>query len=118
MSEQKLDLILQELQKVNVRLDNLEEGQARLEHRQGKLEQRQNTLEEGQASLLARQKELYQLVRAIHDRHEETDAKLDSLTMDVHNLHGEVTSMKNDITYFDRKTGEHDREIFKIKHRM
>ena len=33
-----------------------------------------------------------QLIRAIHDRQEETDAKLDALSMDVHHIRGEVTS--------------------------
>lgn len=43
-------------------------------------------------------KELHQMTRAIHDRQEETDAKLEALTMDVHKLHGEVTSLKQDVS--------------------
>lgn len=34
------------------------------------------------------------IVRAIRDRQDETDAKLDALSMDVHKLHGELTSVK------------------------
>lgn len=35
-----------------------------------------------------------QLAKAIRDRQEETDAKLESLTMDVHKIHGELSSLK------------------------
>lgn len=38
--------------------------------------------------------ETNEIVRAIRDRQEETDAKLDALSMDVHKLHGEVASVK------------------------
>ncbi|ERI09756.1 hypothetical protein [Aneurinibacillus aneurinilyticus] len=41
-------------------------------------------------------KELQQITRAIHDRQEETDAKLEALAMEVHKLHGEVASVKED----------------------
>ncbi|MGG5253695.1 hypothetical protein ACQYAD_09385 [Neobacillus sp. SM06] len=40
------------------------------------------------------QKELNQIVRAIRDRQENTDAKLESLSMDVHNIRGVITSIK------------------------
>ncbi|MNP83219.1 hypothetical protein D3C76_1821030 [compost metagenome] len=34
------------------------------------------------------------IVRAIRDRQEESDAKLDALSMDVHKQHGELSSLK------------------------
>ncbi|HHW36071.1 MAG TPA: hypothetical protein GXX18_02015 [Bacillales bacterium] len=37
------------------------------------------------------QKETNEIVQAIHDLQEETDAKLDALTIDVHKIHGIVT---------------------------
>lgn len=40
------------------------------------------------------QGELHQLTRAIYDRQEETDARMESLTMDVHKATGSVTSLK------------------------
>lgn len=64
--EKKLDLIFNELQNINQRIQNIESGQ----------------------------KELNQMVRVIHDRQEETDAKLESLTLDVHKVHGELSSLK------------------------
>lgn len=74
--------------------------------------------------------ELKQIATALRDRQEETDVKLDALSMDVHKLHGELSSVKSTVTdikqnmatkddliYFDKKTAEHDRELFKIKNR-
>lgn len=37
-----------------------------------------------------------QMIRAIYDRQEETDARQEALTMDVHKLHGEVASIKEE----------------------
>lgn len=37
-----------------------------------------------------------QLIRAIYDRQEETDARQEALTMDMHKLHGEVASIKEE----------------------
>ena len=37
-----------------------------------------------------------QMIRAIYDRQEETDARQEALTMDVHKLHGEVTAIKEE----------------------
>lgn len=45
-------------------------------------------------SLKSGQLELNQLVRVIHDRQEETDARIESLSMDVHKVIGELTSLK------------------------
>lgn len=38
--------------------------------------------------------ELKEMVLALRERGEETDAKLESLAMDVHKLHGELSSLK------------------------
>lgn len=35
-----------------------------------------------------------QLIKAIHDRQDETDAKLEGLSINVHKLHGELASIK------------------------
>lgn len=40
------------------------------------------------------QKKLNQIVQAIRDRQENSDAKLESVSMDVHKLHGEMTNIK------------------------
>ncbi|SDZ31106.1 hypothetical protein SAMN05421736_109146 [Evansella caseinilytica] len=45
-------------------------------------------------TLKAGQDELNHMVRAIHDRQEETDAKLEALTMDTHKVRGELSSQK------------------------
>ncbi len=55
------------------------------------------------------------LTRAIFDRQEETDAKLEALTMDVHNLHVEVTDIKTRLAFNTYKITENELEIFKLK---
>ncbi|MGG1664226.1 hypothetical protein [Brevibacillus sp. NRS-1366] len=47
--------------------------------------------------LLEGMNELRQVTRAILDRQDETDAKLDALTMEVHQLKGEVAELKRDV---------------------
>lgn len=42
-------------------------------------------------------KELQQVTRAIYDRQEEADAKLEALTMDVHHIKGDVAILKADV---------------------
>lgn len=46
--------------------------------------------------MVSGQAELLQIVRSIRDRQETTDAKLDALTMEVHKIHGELTSIKKE----------------------
>lgn len=42
-------------------------------------------------------KELQQVTHAIFDRQEETDAKLEALSMDVHHIKGDVATLKEDV---------------------
>lgn len=63
-----------------------------------------------------------QLLKAVIQRQEETDAKLDAISTDVHKLHGEINYIKEemsdikttvDFTY--QKTTKNELEIFKLK---
>ncbi|WP_318614195.1 hypothetical protein [Sporosarcina sp. YIM B06819] len=56
------------------------------------------TLESGQNNLKTGQQELKEIVVALLDRHEETEAKLENLSMDVHKMHGDVTSIKEQLS--------------------
>ena len=71
--EQKLDLILSELQNLNKRIGHIE-----TEFQTVKSQLDENT----------------QLTKAIFHRQEETDAQLDAISMDVHKLHGEMSGIK------------------------
>lgn len=53
-------------------------------------------LKESQGLMQIQLNETNAIVRAIRDRQEETDAKLDALSIDVHKLHGEIASIKED----------------------
>ena len=46
-------------------------------------------------SLESQTTENTQLLKAVINRQEETDAKLDNMAMDIHKLHGEVTSLED-----------------------
>ncbi|WP_127580307.1 hypothetical protein [Paenibacillus koleovorans] len=43
-------------------------------------------------------KELTQIVTAVRDRQDETDAKLEALAMDVHALRGDMTQVQQDLS--------------------
>ncbi|WP_416876582.1 hypothetical protein, partial [Kitasatospora sp. SC0581] len=68
--------------------------------------------------------ELYQIVRAIRDRQEETDAKLDALSMDVHHAHGEIAGVKDavkelreGVIFVNRKVADTEYEVNLLKQR-
>lgn len=86
----KLDLILR-------KLESLEEGQKSLEEGQKSLAEGHKSLVEGYKSLAEGQKELNMISRAIRDRQDETDAKLDALSMDVHKLYGKVEAQQEQL---------------------
>lgn len=63
-----------------------------------------------------------QLIRAIIDRQEETDAKLENLTMDVHKMHGDITfikqelvEIKDEVRFTYQKTSKNELDIYKLK---
>ncbi|MDU0332572.1 hypothetical protein RW092_20585 [Paenibacillus sp. 3LSP] len=70
MSDQILNQILDKLNEMNSRIGSIESGQAELQH----------------------------IIRAIRDRQEESDAKLEALSMDVHRLNGTVEAIKEDLS--------------------
>lgn len=69
------------------------------------------------------------LTKAVRDRQEESDAKFDSLAMDVHKLHGTVVSLKEntenisseiadirgELAYASHKSHRNEVEIFKLR---
>jgi predicted nuclease with TOPRIM domain len=103
----------------------------------------QKCLEKEQAYLKSGLKELNELMTALLYRQDETDAKLEALAMDVHNIHGEIASLKQglhklekkvdshyqqlneqlnniklDVDFAVHKTTENEREIYKMKSRL
>lgn len=86
MGDMILQQILGHVEQINERLGNLEKEVVTTNKRLESLESRVDTIEVRLTSLESGQKELNGIVRAIHDRQEENDAKLEALTMDVHRL--------------------------------
>lgn len=81
----------------NKRLDNLEKEVTVTNKRLDSLDSRVDNIEIRLTSLESGQKELNEIVRAIHDRQEETDAKLEALTMDVHRLRADVKRIEQQL---------------------
>ncbi|MNW37007.1 hypothetical protein D3C74_140340 [compost metagenome] len=79
------------------------------------------TLKSGQA-------ELQQIARAIRDRQEEADAKLEVLSMDVNKIHGNtvrieqklddnINDIRGDIRYLSHRVVALEMEVDKLKNR-
>lgn len=74
------------------------------------------------ASVKAQLDENTKLTRAILDRQEETDARLESVAMDIHKMQGAITSLKEDVSdikggleFTYQKTTKNEMDIFKIR---
>lgn len=55
------------------------------------------------------------MTKAIYHRQEETDAKLEALSMDVHKAYGKITSLEDKLTFNSFKNYQNEAEIFKLK---
>jgi predicted nuclease with TOPRIM domain len=60
----------------------------------GRIENDVQELKTDVHSLKSGQSELYQIYRALRDRQDKSDAKLDGMAMDVHRMQGDVTALK------------------------
>lgn len=63
-----------------------------------------------------------EILKSIRDRQEETDALLENLSMDVHQMRGDLTSLtetvgliNEELKFTSHKTIENEKEIFKIR---
>jgi len=65
--------------------------------------------------LLEGMNELRQVTRAILDRQDETDAKLEALTMEVHQLKGEVAELKRDVAELKQEVTELKQDVAVLK---
>ncbi|MEK5037986.1 hypothetical protein [Sporosarcina sp. FSL K6-3457] len=63
-----------------------------------------------------------QIIKVIRDRQEETDAKLENLTMDVHHMRGELTaltetvaSIQDELAFTTHKAYTNEKELFNLR---
>jgi len=94
MSEQLLQQIIQKLDRIENEQQAMKSEIGSVKSEVGSMKSELGSLRETQALMQSQLSETNVVVRAIRDRHEETDAKLDALSMDVHKLHGELTHLK------------------------
>ena len=87
-----------------------------------------NQILEELQSLKAGQSELQQITRAIRDRQDESDAKLEALSMDVNKIHGNtvrieqklddnINDVRGDIRYLSHRVVALEMEVDKLKNR-
>ncbi|MDN4066414.1 hypothetical protein QYF50_00795 [Paenibacillus vini] len=101
MSEQLLHQILQKLDHIEAEQSSMKSDINSMKSDMNSMKSDMQTmkadilgLKETQELMQVQLGETNAIVRAIRDRQDETDAKLDALSMDVHKLHGELTSVK------------------------
>lgn len=99
MQEQLLQQILREIQGVRGEMSDLKQdvstlkqGVGDLKHDVSTLKQDVGDLKQSQNIMQQQLDENTQMLKAILHRQDETDAKLDNLSLDVHKLHGIVTA--------------------------
>jgi chromosome segregation ATPase len=90
---------------------DLHNGQKRLENEVKNLRDGQKYVEKEQAYLKAGLKELNELMTALLHRQDETDAKLEALATDIHNIHGEITFLKQDLHKLEEKADSHYQKL-------
>ncbi|GAA0407833.1 hypothetical protein [Paenibacillus motobuensis] len=91
---QKLDRIENEQQAMKSDMGSMKSELGSMKSELGSMKSELGSLKETQALMQSQLSETNAIVRAIRDRQEETDSKLDALSMDVHKLHGELTHLK------------------------
>ncbi|WP_078428139.1 hypothetical protein [Alkalihalobacterium alkalinitrilicum] len=121
MSDQILQQILQELKIIKSDQQQMKDDQQEMK---SDIQNMKPLLDENTA-----------IVKAIRDRQEETDAKLENLATDVHQIHGEIArldekidvthkeivdelqNIRNDLDFTYQKTAINEREIYKLKNK-
>lgn len=96
--------------------------QIAMKKEQGAMKDEQLAMREGLVLMQSQIEENTALTKAIRDRQEETDAKLENLVFNMHKQQGDitairetVTNIKSEIEYTYEKTSRNELEIFKLR---
>ncbi|MFJ7971401.1 hypothetical protein [Psychrobacillus sp. NPDC096389] len=115
MSEKLLQQILSELTGIKSEITGINNELATINNEI-------TIIKSNQATIKAQLEENTQLTKAIFNRQEESDAKLESLSMDIHKIHGDLSSLKgemrdikNEVTFTYQKTSKNELDIFKLQ---
>ncbi|MEK4513111.1 hypothetical protein [Paenibacillus sp. FSL K6-2524] len=118
MSEQLLQQILQKLDNIEVEQQSMKSDMQSMKSDMQSMKSDILSLKGTQGLMQIQLNETNTIVRAIRDRQDETDAKLDALSMDVHKLHGELIFLKEGQERHERilerlslRSIEHEAEI-------
>lgn len=94
--EQRFDNLDAKVDGLDTKVNKLDAKVSELDTKVNSLDEKVNSLDGKVDHLEIGQKELYQLVSAVRHRQELGDAKLESISMDVHKLHGELASLREE----------------------
>ncbi|WP_141432221.1 hypothetical protein [Bacillus sp. 03113] len=89
-TNKRFDEIDARFEKIDLRFENIDKRFESMDKRFEKIEFRLDGIENKQLLIKTQLSETNQVVRALFNRQEETDAKLDALSMDVQKLHGKA----------------------------
>ncbi|KMY58494.1 hypothetical protein [Geobacillus stearothermophilus] len=95
--------IRQEQEEIRKEQQEIRKEQQEIRKEQQEIRLEQQRLRQEQDSLRAGQTELNGIVAALLHRQDETDAKLEALAADVHQLHREFSSLKQTVDRLEQK---------------
>lgn len=95
--------IRQEQEEIRKEQQEIRKEQQEIRKEQQEIRLEQQRLRQEQDSLRAGQTELNGIVAALLHRQDETDAKLEALAADVHQLHREFSSLKKTVDRLEQK---------------
>jgi uncharacterized protein (DUF3084 family) len=117
-----LQPIQEELRQLNNRVGNIETELTGIKSELVPVKSELTGVKTELANVKTQLDENTQMTRAIYDRQEETDARLENMSMDFNKMHGDVTAIKEQLTdvqseveFTYQKSSKNEMELFKLK---
>lgn len=125
MANAKIDLILEIVTETREKVGYLDKRLGSVEVKVDSLDKRVSTLESDMAIVKSQLHENTEMLKAIHHRQEKSDAKIESLTLDMAKLHGEWTKTNEKVAQHSEEQksikevlGEHEIAIRSLKRQI
>lgn len=122
MSDEKLDILLNEMQGIKKAMGSMKSEIKSMQGDIGSIKTEVGTIKTDARTIKTQLHENTQFIKAIHHRQEETDAKLEAMSLDVAKSHGEILSVKTSVAQIieDQKSihellGEHEVSIRSLR---
>ncbi len=115
MNEKILQQILLELKDVKSDLGEVKTELSDVKSDLGEVKTELSDVKSDLGSVKSQLNENTQLTKAIYDRQEETDAKLEALSIDVHKAYGKITNLEDKLAFNSYKAFQNEEAIFNLK---